>query len=260
MAFWIEPRKVRIWTSMVNSKDGLSMEVDELLRKLYETGADWLVVDNGRRWPIHKDKLVSLIGMGLGEWPIKSILEKKSSCLRTKDVDSISERFVLLSHDGVTVLDGESADLPLWWEVPIPVVRISKDGVEQNTRSEKLFGEMAISKKDIALLLDQGEAMVSCGGSRLFISRLEGDFFTVEDVSGDLSLAEDLGWWASVGKALWERLLDKGFKVTKKDRMDQVEDSSELVTCRWDRDVLGYLEIIEPRKTRRKSAGRTDQS
>ncbi|WP_085543496.1 hypothetical protein [Dethiosulfovibrio salsuginis] len=243
---------------MTKAKGGLSMEVDELLRKLYETGVDWLVVDwNERRWSIHKDRLVSFIGMGLGEWSIKSILEKKSSCLKGEVDGDFTGKAVFLSEGGIDRSPKESLKRPVWWEVPIPIVRMVTP-LELNPKAEALLGGIKIGPKDRAMAVSQGKHLLSCGGLSIFLSKLEGDFFMAEDVSGDCSLAEDVGWWASVGKALWDRLIEKGFQIVKKDRMDQVGDCSEMVTCRWDRDVLGYLEIIEPRKTRRRSAGRTD--
>ncbi|MDD4835699.1 MAG: hypothetical protein PHU72_01160 [Dethiosulfovibrio sp.] len=245
---------------MPKAKDALSMEVDGLLRKLYEVGADWLVVESrGDRWFLHKDRLISFIGMGLGETSIASVLRDKVPSLRADAPDVPIGKSVFLDENGLSMFEPEKVESrPSWWEVPIPLVFMGGDGLDLNPKARDVFGMLEIPKKDVSAAIQNGEHLVSLMGKRIYLSRLEGFFFVAEDVSGDFSLAEDVGWWASVGRALWDRLIDKGFKVSKRERMDQIDGGSEMVTCRWDKEVLGYLEIVEPGRTPRKRTGRKD--
>ncbi len=224
-----------------------SEEVDSLLRKLYALGMDWLVVEyKGRKWTIHKDRLVSFIGMGLGDRPIKSIIEKKGSLIRDEE-DLPEGKILLLDKDGLRISkysgNDKEEELPPWWSVPLPLVCIKNKGVTPNPKASNCFGRIVLTEKDRKSLASDGELIISREGKRIYLSRMEGDFFLVEDVSGDFSLAEDVGWWAAVGRALFDRLESRGFSVERRERMDQAEDGSELITCSWDKEVLGYLEI-----------------
>lgn len=244
---------------MPKRKDALSTEVDELLRKLYEVGVDWLVVEShGERWFLHKDRLISFIGMGLGESSIASVLKDKGPSLKNEPQDISIERSVLLDEKGLNMLEpGMARARPAWWDVPMPIIFMG-DVLDLNPKARDVFGSLEVPKKDVAAAIKNGEHLMSFMDKRIFLSRLEGLFFLAEDVSGDFSLAEDVGWWASVGRALWERLTDKGFTIFKRERMDQIDNGSEMVTCRWDKDVLGYLEIVDPAVIPRKPTGRKD--
>lgn len=246
---------------MVKDKAPLSMEVDELLRKLYEAGVDWLVVESGGdRWFVHKDRLISFIGMGLGESSIVSVLKERKSASKARSDDVPLGKAVFLNEKGLGFFEFDRPeDRPVWWKVPMPLVCISGEKIDLNPKAEEVLGDFKISKKDRAIVIKKGEHLITSRNRRIFLSRLEGAFFVAEDVSCDFSVAEDVGWWASVGKALWERLVDKGFKVIKRDHMDQIDNRSEMITCRWDKEVIGYLELTEPLDTSRRRTGRTDK-
>lgn len=227
-----------------------SEEVDSLLRKLYALGMDWLVVDlNGREWAIHKDRLVSFIAMGLGSESIESMLEKKGSLIKSEE-DGPKGKVLFLDKKGLRIEDytDKESELPPWWSVPLPLVCIKSQKAVLNPRASDCFGSIALTDRDRRSLTSRGELIISVKDKRIYLSRMEENFYLAEDVSGDFSLAEDVGWWAAVGKALFERLRSQGFSVERKDRKDRTDDGSETVVCSWDREIMGYLKIRKKKR------------
>jgi hypothetical protein len=230
----------------VSFEYGFSVPVDELLRKLYSLRIDWVVVEKRKKKIVlHKERLISFMGMGLGDSPLEDVLKGK----RFSSFEDIpqGEKVLFLDEKGGRIedFDREPPDAPVtpsWWSVPLPIVKID-GGAELNEKAAALFGRLSLTAKEIKSLGEKGEALLSKGKKRVYLSEIEGPYYLAEDVSGEISMAEDIGWWAAVGRALAERLRREGKDLVRRDRMSQAEVDNELLPCRWENDLLGYLEI-----------------
>ncbi|MDR3278992.1 MAG: hypothetical protein LBT23_00620, partial [Synergistaceae bacterium] len=71
--------------------------------------------------------------------------------------------------------------------------------------------------------------------------------FLLEDISGDFEMAEELVWWAAVGRAFFHRLEENGAVIR---RVSPYEDppatAAEIIPCSWEGEHLGSLAIELP--------------
>jgi hypothetical protein len=76
---------------------------------------------------------------------------------------------------------------------------------------------------------------------------LSEDSYLIEDISGDFEMAEDLVWWAAIGRALVRRMENNGLIVKRFSPFEKPpEDAAEVVQCSWDGEVMGRLVIEMP--------------
>lgn len=237
-----------------DEKEETTLVVDDILRQLYVLGLNWLVVeDEGRRWVLHKEKLIAYIGMGLAGEPVLDVLAEKGKPLLNEPVELEDKKVLLISQgkSSVKVWDellNTVPDLPPWWEVPVPVVRINRESLDLNEEALSLFPEISLSSSEIKILIEKGELIYSLNETdRLFLHRMKGSYFFVEDIGKDLSVAEDIGWWSSVGKALVERLRRENYNVERVNNglFDRSDEKSEFLPCGWNGELLGYLKIYK---------------
>ncbi len=236
-------------------RDSLSISVEEALRRLYGHRADWLLVEgNGGRWTLRKERLVAFMGMGLGEASIVDVLMERGC--PAKDESLIGSPVLVLDGHGFRLIQmdehvqviekGQNEELPDWWHVPLPLIAVFRNKITANRRMLQEFGALLIPSQDIRFLEVKGTLLLAHGERRLYLSRLEGHFYLVEDVRCDVSLAKDIGGWAAVGHTLWDRAERRGEVLVRLDRMADGKDEAEILPCRWENELLGYIEIDGP--------------
>ncbi len=137
---------------------------------------------------------------------------------------------------------------PLWWEIPLPLVRYDGKNVVCNKEGRKRFGSRPfIAPAEEGEIDGEYFARSATNDSVVYVlRRLEAEYFTIEDVTEDMKRADDILWWASVGKALSLRMTENGSTVERVPDNGNVSPSD--LPCMWEEKVVGYLKIGEKRK------------
>lgn len=66
--------------------------------------------------------------------------------------------------------------------------------------------------------------------------------YFIEDISADAEMAEQLIWWAAVGRTLVTRMELNGLNITHHRATDSLpENTLETLACSWDGNDLGFI-------------------
>jgi len=94
-------------------------------------------------------------------------------------------------------------------------------------------------KNEFLVTLEGGESRCS-----VTFRRLEGDIFVLEDSTSDIAAAEEVAWWAAVGKA-WAAALDRENRSYRRCGEEEAEDlrsrEALVLACEWGGELLGYF-------------------
>lgn len=254
-------------------KDMLSIGsmVQEILRALYFYGADYIVVRSGKREKlIHKEQLVGLLEKGKEKTTLEESFsmdlgEPMSARMQLED---ISPRSSLLLF--VQTGSGEEGELSLltfgeyremkiqenmvimpdWWNIPLPLVHVDEDRVFLNATALEMIpgGDVLMAKQIERLLSERIVTIKEKNRERTFsLYPLAENTYLAEDISGDFEMAEDLVWWAAIGKAFVNRMKDNGLAVERLSAHETPpEDAAEIISCHWDNELVGRLAIRFP--------------
>lgn len=232
-----------------------------LLRNLYLYSVEYcLFFSPGEGHPVFsKDQIVSILERGYGERKISELAELFPSfatldeLVKKKMLEASTEILVVrddepqvlpVSRISGILLEEASEGLPLWWNVPVPLFSCAGGKIAVNGCAQKLFGD--ISPVQIPHM--EGPEFVfevSPGGGCFLFKEIHPSVFLVEDVSEDMRSAEEMAWWASIGKAFVSKIKGKGKNVRRIEVADSaaMENAGDCLACIWDGKILGYLRV-----------------
>jgi hypothetical protein len=243
--------------------------VREVLRALYNYGPDYIMLrtDRGERL-LHKEHLVSLLELGreaatIDDMTSDDVGEPLSARARIEDTPPDTLMLVFVQGDGPSGelsrmtfgeyrergIRGDAASRrpPAWWGAPLPLMLVDGGRVSLNRRGAELMpcGEDELSKRAARMALDKMVTVKDKRRERTFsLQPLDERVFLIEDISGDFEMAEDLVWWAAVGKAFFGRLEENGAVIRRLPPMGEApEDAAEIIPCLWEGEPVGSLAI-----------------
>ena len=257
---------------MLNSgadlKPSLSLKstLQESIRSLFYYGAEFLAVFEGSgEFLSHKDALIALLERGYGGESLGHlVLKNGSDSIQGKmslETEPLDKRVLVLDSTGLrceTLLDFRQSRLirreealPIWWDIPLPLLRYSNRQAKLNPRAGELIfaqGEnldplvaRAIADRDMVLQLPE-----DWGGGAFAMTMIDRDIFFLEDISGDAEMAEKLVWWAAVGQAFVHRMEKNGLTIHQHKEPDSVpEGALEVLPCCWEENPLGFISITQ---------------
>lgn len=230
-----------------------------LLRTLYRMVLDYCVLkpsgDSGSVVVFTKDQLISLIERSSPDIAVGDIPDLAVRGLFRPVSISDRERVQVLvvGEAGADVMPAGKAltatgpSFPAWWEVPVALALKREGKLYFNPTALAVFPH-DLKKIAVRDLPDRDEFMVKLegGGSVpgvIAFRRLEKNVFMLEDCTGDIAAAEEISWWAAVGRA-WAEMLDR--EKRKYRRCDEAESQAlhaayEVLPCEWDGELRGYF-------------------
>ena len=249
-----------------------------LLRALYR-----LLLDYGVLWPdgaehafvFRKEQLVALIERGQSEALVRDLPRlAEEGLIRPVSVDEVLDeasdedpgentdedpggdkavRALLVERRGTRVLPLAKAvapwepEFPEWWEAPLPFALCARGRIRINRTASLMFGP-DLERLNAAELPEKDEFIVELEGREepcfLAFRRLEPDIFILEDCTGDLLEAQDISWWAGLGRA-WVSSLEKEGKTWRREETPPEGFAGQAWPCEWDGRQLGWL-CVEP--------------
>jgi hypothetical protein len=247
-----------------------------LLRTLYRMRLDYCVLppmgDFANVIVFTKDQLISLIERGNSDASIAEIPKRVAQGL-FKPVaifrsDSSFNDFVskegfaeperlqalVVEEEGAKISSLKEAlaprvpEFPAWWEAPMPFAMCGYGKLHVNRTAMLMFGP-DLKRMSVHDIPDKNEFLVTLegGSSRCSVTfrRLEGDIFALEDSTSDIEAAEEVTWWAAIGKA-WVATLDREKRPYRRCDKEEAEsiraaDGSLVLSCDWEGELLGYF-------------------
>ena len=232
-----------------------------LLRALYR-----LLLDYGALWPdgseqafvFHKDQLVVLIERGQSEALVRDLPHlADEGLIRPVGPGEEDEgaQALLVERRGARVLPlAEAAapwepKFPEWWEAPLPFALCARGRMRINRTAALMFGT-DLERLSVADLPEKDEFIVDLEGREppcfLAFRRLEPDIFILEDCTGDLMEAQDISWWAGLGRT-WVASIEKEGRTWRREEDALPEDfAGQAWPCEWEGRFLGWLCVEEP--------------
>ena len=258
---------------LVVKKDMLSLlsTVQEILRALYFYGADYILVQGGKRERLlHKEQLVALLEQGREKATLEdtftlNLNEPISAKMQVEDIPPASSLLQFMQT-------GEGAEgelslctfeeyrerkvrenmviMPDWWGIPLPLVHIDDDRVFLNACATEAIpgGAVAMARQIDRMRAERIATIKEKKKERTFsLTPLAENSYFVEDISGDFEMAEDLVWWAAIGRAFVSRVQENGLVVKRLSPFeDAPENVAEVIPCHWENELVGRLAIRLP--------------
>ena len=227
-----------------------------LLRTLYR-----LLLDYGVLWPdgserafvFRKEQLVALVERGQSEALVRDLPRLAGEGL-IRPVGPAEEadegvRALVVERRGARVLPLAEAvapwepEFPEWWEAPLPFAMSARGRMRINRTAALMFGS-DLERLAVSDLPERDEFIVDLEGREapcfLAFRRLEADIFILEDCTGELMEAQDISWWAAVGRA-WTASLEGEGKAWHREEAVPEGFAGEAWPCEWDGRLLGWL-------------------
>lgn len=238
--------------------------VQDMLRAMFLYGCDYFVLaDKDGDCVFHKDRLVGLLEQGqegvtleklrylpAGEPPVSRarIEDAPPETQILRFADSALSKSDLAEYRRMKVEASQNLP-PVWWQAPMPMFRVCGEVMEYNDAACALIPQNArLAARAEEVLAD---SMLTCGEngreSTFAVTALDGGVYLLEDISGDFEMAEDLVWWAAVGRALVRRMEKNGLILNRLLPHEEAPaDASEVLTCSWEGEEMGKLSISIP--------------
>ena len=256
-----------IKSGMLSAESG----VQEVLRALYFYGADYIMFKIGRREKlVHKEQLISLMELGnerttIDEMSVMTLPEPVSAKTRVEDVPPDTALLMFFRKEGgpAGVLSMTSfgeyrerkikeaeAVYPEWWGAPIPLLYMDNERVALN---DAAGAKIPCEARELAAQADKmkRDGIITVKDKKreftFSLHPLEENVYLIEDISGDFEMAEELVWWAAVGKAFVRRLEENGAVVRRMSPLEAPPASAaEVIPCSWENESLGSVVIGMP--------------
>ncbi|NLB83746.1 MAG: hypothetical protein GX791_05820 [Synergistaceae bacterium] len=134
------------------------------------------------------------------------------------------------------------ADIPSWWNVPLPLVSVASGRIVLNEKARILFGDVSLDGL-LDDLPDEKEFVLEPFSGTFLFREIAPLVYFAEDVSEDVTSAREISWWAAVGKAFVEKIRGEGKRAERSDIPLPSEPGArkECLPCLWEGKVLGYL-------------------
>lgn len=225
-----------------------------LLRALYSLIVDYGVYlpDSGDPLVFTKDQVVILVERGQGDALVQDLPDlAEEGLFRPLDPGALEGQdklnALILEAQGVYVstvakgLNPSEPEYPEWWGAPIPFAICTRIGMKLNPTAELMFGA-DLERLDVQALPEKDEFIVELEGKGrpcfLAFRRLEPNIFIIDDCTGDLVEAQDISWWAAVGRA-WTTELEAQGRAWR--RSNSPAETGQSWPCEWEGRFLGYL-------------------
>jgi hypothetical protein len=245
--------------------------VQEVLRALYFYGADYILLKMGHSEKlVHKEQMISLMELGherttVGEMSVMTLSEPAAARTRVEDVPPDTALLMFFRKgegpEGALSMTsfGEYRErkikeaetvYPEWWEAPLPLLYMDDERVALNGAAG---AKIPCEAKELAAQADKmkRDGMITVKNKKreltFSLHSLEENVYLIEDVSGDFEMAEELLWWAAVGKAFVRRVEENGAVVRRVSPLEAPPASAaEVLPCFWDNEPLGSVAIGMP--------------
>ena len=249
----------------------VSSNVREVLRALYFSGPDYIMLKLGvRERLVHKEQLVSLLELGKAGATVEDIMsvslnEPISARMHFEDIPQ--DTFLLVfSQKGngkagnlsrmtfqeyrEHAINESDMSLPDWWGAPLPLLFIDEEQVLLNDQGITLMpcDASVLEKQAKRMVREKMVTIKDKKQERTFSLRsLDENIYLIEDISGDFEMAEDLVWWAAVGKAFYRRLEENGAILRRLSPFEKSpENFAEVIPCSWEGEFVGSVAIGVP--------------
>jgi hypothetical protein len=245
--------------------------VQEVLRALFFYGPDYIMIKMGRiERLVHKEQLVALLELGREMATIEDIMsvalnEPMSARMQLEDIPPDTPLLVFARHGGGSSgelscmtfeefrerkIKESAVALPDWWGAPLPLLYADAERVSLNDACAKLMpcDAHALARQIDRMLREKMITIKDKKDERTFsLVPLGENIFLVEDISGDFEMAEELVWWAAVGKAFFRRLEENGAVIRRLSPYETPpEGAVEVMSCSWDGELIGLLAMGLP--------------
>ena len=264
----------------------------DFLRAMYSLVLDYGVYlgdKNSEPLIFSKDQLVFLIERGQVDLLLKDLPELERAevihAIRLEEFASPENiQALIIEKRGVSIgtlagaFNPNQTEYPVWWTAPIPFAKCTRDKVKLNPAALSEFGS-ELERLNAAALPEKDEFIVELEGKDkpyfLSFRRLAAGIFTLEDCTGDLVEAQDISWWAGLGR-LWINLLEAGghtwrrlenakdledlklnldldnIDLNKAEDLEKIEAASgaQILPCEWQDRFMGYLCIENKNKNK----------
>ena len=228
-----------------------------VLRALYSLMLDYGVYlpDDGDPIVFSKDQVVGLVERGRSEAMIKDLPALAEEGLfrpvATGDLEDAGDTIALTIErlGGRLSTVAEAADpsgppCPAWWDAPIPFAMCTRKGMRLNETATVMFGRdldrlvaSALPEKDEFIVELEGK------GRPCFLSfrRLEPHIFTIDDCTSELMEAQDISWWAAVGRA-WAGEIEASGRTWRREPTKPT-GPGRVWPCEWQGRFQGWLVV-----------------
>ena len=243
--------------------------VQDSLKALFLHGAEYLFFyDEADCFFCHKDKLISLLERGKESVSL-SLLKAEIGALHPSttafNMDEPIRGTVLCLVYGEVYCktpkeffemqeELSSAILPEWWNVPLPMLFFSGEKVHVNPTASSVLGIESAQADTLRASVERGihsgdfllEIPSNQGEGVYAMNKVCENVYFIEDISADAEMAEQLIWWAAVGRTLVTRMESNGLKITHHRIGDSLpENTLETLSCSWDENELGFISVTE---------------
>ncbi|MBR2207622.1 MAG: hypothetical protein IJ859_02315 [Synergistaceae bacterium] len=235
------------------------------LRTLFSTAAEYgvYIPDTGDAVVINKGQLISMIERNCAEAMIKRLPQlAQRNIFKPLDVEKIDELEIedslalYVKNTGSFIgnlelaLNPDATQFPEWWNAPVPFAMSSRGVLKLNDKAVSMFGT-GLEKLNAAELPDRDEFIVrldGLNGTRFIAFRfLSPGIFTIDDCTEDLTDAQDITWWAAVGRTWVKEIESRGGTWQRLSNPPEGK-SKNFRVCEWNDEIQGYLNIEMPKK------------
>jgi hypothetical protein len=252
-----------MWHKETPPSLSLQSSLEEVLRFLFGSSlAHVFLYGKKNRFFLTKEELITFIESETPLLQIGDILhmpEREKSGKKLMETLPPFQKILLLTDEGgriarvIDITSEREIFLPPWWEAPFPLVALQDEEISLNQHAYKLCkGGTDVLQKALANFSGEEEEYIfSCSfpwgeERRFFAKKMEDRIFSLEDISSEMHMAEDIVWWAAVGNALATYLQAKGVGFRcfhERDSLPEQKGHGETIPCRWEGDLLGYIKL-----------------
>ena len=242
------------------------------LRAMYGLMLDYGVYlpDGSDPIVLSKEQLVVLVERGRAEAPVRDLPAlARDGLFRPLAPEGLpnpdaTQALVLERRGARTATISEAVsrtepEYPEWWEAPVPFALCARTGVKLNRAAAAAFGS-DLERLSVVDLPEKDEFIVELEGRErpcyLTFRRVDRDVFIIDDCTGDLAEAQDISWWAAVGRR-WATVLESGGASWRRADSLPEDFKGQSWPCEWQGRFLGYLCVeglppaAEPKRRRR---------
>ena len=227
-----------------------SSSIQDLLRTLFRLNLDVVRArSDGKVRLFHKEQLFALVERGLGGRTLASLPSVPG--MTQAALDHLAPQTIILDLLGRQVSTrplNEGEDRPFvdpWFDVPLPIVCIQEDSLVFNEEALSRWGELKLPLDSLQqMALGEEKPLQSEEGRHFMVRHLGRGRYFLDDVSIDVLAAQEIVWWAAVGKALVSRMEENGASIERfsPDSREVSRDRS-LIPCLWEGELLGHLAV-----------------
>ena len=235
------------------------------LRTLFSTAAEYgvYIPETGNAVVVNKGQLISMVERNCAEAMIKRLPQlAERNIFKPLEIEKL-DNFELEDSSALYVkntgsfvgslelaLDPDAPQFPEWWNAPVPFAMSSRGVLKLNDKALSMFGS-GLEKLNASELPNRDEFIVrldGLNGTRFIAFRyLSPGIFTIDDCTDDLNDAQDITWWAAVGKTWIKEIEARGGTWQRFSNPPEGKNKNFRV-CEWNDEIQGYLNVEMPKK------------